>query len=72
MKYYYFVVEFTNDRAQVMTDWFKATNAINAAKQALKEYAGVVYTVDGPFKSEGEAIEELNNQLRSTTKQTEG
>jgi len=50
-KYYYWVLEFTNDRSKVMTDWFKATSADNAARQATKEHSGIVYSVDGPFES---------------------
>lgn len=61
MKIKYWALEFTNDRAQVMTDWERAASAENAAKRKQREYGGVVYWVEGPFDSAVEAEQFLRD-----------
>lgn len=52
---FYWVGEFTTGRSEVLYDWIRAKSATNAAKAWEREYGGIVYWIEGPFKSKLDA-----------------
>lgn len=71
MKLQHWVAEFTDGRSVVHHDWTKAKSAHNAAKYFEKEYGGIVYWIEGPFKNETKATDYANeaaNHVRKGSK----
>lgn len=57
----YYVLEFTDDRSRVHRDITPGSGAHAVAKEYANEFGGIVYWVEGPFRTEQDAREFLDS-----------
>lgn len=60
----FYVLEFTDDHAQVHHDVSPGIGAHAVAEEYQNEYGGIVYWVEGPFPTESEAFAYLDKVAR--------